>query len=365
MKVKKIQACDMPEALNRIKQELGPDAVILHSRTIEKGGFFGFLTKKQLEVIAAVDPEPTIHKEKKKQPAVIPSNRVEKTNKDQRSIKHTILPLSPKGLPNHTGGPLEKMNHLFYLEGLSEDLKGRVMGEVTKRWYKEDSPEFIDDVSWFKDAMEQVIPEQSFTGTPNRKKFISLVGPTGVGKTTTLAKMASYTLLKEKKSIGFITSDTYRIGAVEQLKTYARILNVPIEVVYTLDDFKKAQQTLADKDAVFIDTAGRNYQDGDFIDQLRHTIDLSEDVETHLVLSLTSKYEDMKLIINQFKKLEPEFVIFTKWDETSSHGSIANVLSDFHLKPSYITTGQDVPDDIQLAKKNSIIDQMAGKYYGS
>ncbi|RNA69577.1 flagellar biosynthesis protein FlhF [Alteribacter keqinensis] len=359
MKVKKYQADDMPEAMIKIKQELGKDAVILHSKTIEIGGFLGFFTKKKLEVIAAADPEPV--KPVKKPLNTAPPAVKEETGDLKMEVAALRNSVTGMHLKTQYPQPLQPLYEVMCGAGLSWELTDTCMNSAVKRWYKEDSPRQPDLRLWMQQILEAEIPDEPFLSVADRKKYINLVGPTGVGKTTTLAKMASHALLHEKKTIGFITTDTYRIAAVEQLKTYARILNVTVEVAYSLEDFKKACEKLADKDVVFIDTAGRNYQDSEYIKQLKSTLDFSSQIETHLVLSLTSKYEDMKEIIDQFKAIGPEYALFTKWDETKSHGAVLNVLSSHNMKVSYITTGQDVPDDIKKADKTGIIEEMVNK----
>ena len=183
-------------------------------------------------------------------------------------------------------------------------------------------------------------------GMSYKKKYINVIGPTGVGKTTTLAKMAAEAVIEKRMKIAFITTDTYRIAAIEQLKTYAGLLNVPVEVVYKMDDFKKAIEKFQDYDHVFIDTAGRNFREKKYVDDLKEIIDFKHQMETYLVLSLTSKEQDMREIISQFASVGIDRFIFTKLDETSSYGSMINVMTEVKIGAAYVTTGQDVPEDI-------------------
>jgi flagellar biosynthesis protein FlhF len=191
-------------------------------------------------------------------------------------------------------------------------------------------------------------------------RIAHFVGPTGVGKTTTIAKLAAEQVLKHKRKVGFITSDTYRIAAVEQLKTYATILNVPLEVVFSPQDLLKAFEKMTDRDIVFMDTAGRNFRNEMYVSELNALLSAENNGETFLVLSLTMKYKDMKAITENFMKFKLDKVLFTKMDETDSYGSIVNLLHDFPIRLSYVTTGQSVPDDIAEAKEEHIVDRILG-----
>ncbi|MGG2201708.1 AAA family ATPase [Paenibacillus validus] len=187
-------------------------------------------------------------------------------------------------------------------------------------------------------------------------RIAHFVGPTGVGKTTTIAKLAAEQVLKHHRKVGFITSDTYRIAAVEQLKTYATILNVPLEVVFSPSDLTKAFDNLKDCDLIFMDTAGRNFRNEMYVSELNALLKSSGKSETFLVLSLTTKYKDMKAITSNFSKFKLHKVLFTKMDETDSYGAILNLVREFGLQISYIANGQSVPDDIRVLQEQFIID---------
>jgi flagellar biosynthesis protein FlhF len=192
------------------------------------------------------------------------------------------------------------------------------------------------------------------------KKYINVVGPTGVGKTTTLAKIAAQAVLKYGKKVAFITTDTYRIAAIDQLKTYAKILNVPLEVTYTIDDFVKAKERFSHFDLILIDTAGRNFRNKQYVEDLKSVIGFDEDLETILVLALTSKYSDMLDIFEQFSSIKINKLIFTKVDETSKYGTIVNLILKNKIGVAYLTNGQNVPDDIFEASPESIANTVFG-----
>ncbi|MGX4586536.1 flagellar biosynthesis protein FlhF [Paenibacillus chitinolyticus] len=193
-------------------------------------------------------------------------------------------------------------------------------------------------------------------------KIVHIVGPTGVGKTTTIAKLAADQVLKQRRKVGLITSDTYRIAAIEQLRTYANILDVPVEVVFSPADLTRALHNLREADVIFMDTAGRNFRNEMYVSELNTLIRHQGTSETILVLSLTSKYSDMKAITANFSKFKVDKVLFTKMDETYSYGAMLNLLDEFPIRLSYVTDGQNVPDDIMVADENRIVDAVLEGY---
>lgn len=196
---------------------------------------------------------------------------------------------------------------------------------------------------------EKFLAERIGDGVQPETRIVYVAGPTGVGKTTTIAKIAAEQLFRNQRKVGFITSDTYRISAVEQLRTYASILNVPMEVVQSPGDMQRALQKLQDCDLILMDTAGRNYRNELLVSELQSLFSHSDQSETYLVLSLTSKSSDMIEIADHFNKYALDKVIFTKMDETGSYGSLFNLLDAHNLRLSYMTNGQNVPDDLLLA----------------
>ncbi|KAA8784647.1 flagellar biosynthesis protein FlhF [Paenibacillus amylolyticus] len=177
-------------------------------------------------------------------------------------------------------------------------------------------------------------------------RIVYVAGPTGVGKTTTIAKLAAEQMFKKQRKVGFITSDTYRISAVEQLRTYASILNVPLEVVQSPGDTQRAISRLENCDLIFMDTAGRNYRNELLVSELQSLLAPVENSETFLVMSMTAKSRDMVQITEHFSKYGLDKVIFTKMDETGTCGPLFNLLHRFPLKLAYVANGQNVPDDL-------------------
>ena len=192
----------------------------------------------------------------------------------------------------------------------------------------------------------------------DKPKIVALVGPTGVGKTTTLAKIAAKFVLEKGVSAALITADTYRISAVEQLKTYSDILGLPIEIVYSPEALQQAIEKHSDKQLILIDTAGRSQYNEFQMKELMGLLKANKDIEKHLVLSSTTKNRDAEEILNRFMPCQPERVIFTKTDETSSLGLIMNLLYKKKIALSYVTNGQSVPDDITPASYTKLVEML-------
>ncbi|WP_350302014.1 flagellar biosynthesis protein FlhF [Peribacillus frigoritolerans] len=377
MKVKKYLAPSMNEAMKRIRAELGSDAVILSSKAVYNGGFLGLFKKRNIEVIAAIDPvsQPiqavTKQKSKKLPSKLDMASHAPEPNEGNREsadllkeiegLKDMIKSLQIYSTDKKYPGKLEKIHEYLTEQEVDISLRSQIMDELLEKWFVFKQQSTDEEVQvWLEEAMLGIL-EKVENGKPGlQKKYINIVGPTGVGKTTTLAKVAAETMLKHDKKVAFITTDTYRIAAIDQLKTYAKILNVPIEVAYNLEDFKRAAERFSHYDFVFIDTAGRNFRNPQYVKDLNEIIHFTDEMETYLVLSLTSKQKDMEDIYRQFAAIPIKQVIFTKADETSTFGQIFNFIHTHKLGAAYITDGQNVPDDIEIATSSQLLKMAIG-----
>lgn len=340
MQIKKYTGKTMSETMAKVKQELGDEAVILNSRQVKKG-WFGLFASQEVEVIAALEKAPLTVKprtEPKLQPKPTP-----------------VLPSAPQPvtpIPEKRRLP----SGLTHIESLlaSESFTNASWEErINELYYTTKSV----------DVVEQYVYDQirsSFFPVPDAMRYVMLVGPTGVGKTTTLAKLAAHYKLDQGMTVGLITTDTYRIAAIEQLKTYAEILNIPVEVAYDFDDFKRAKQLFARKDIVLIDTAGRNFRDEAYVEQFHTHHDFSE-TSLSLVLSLTSKMKDMDMIYRQFESLPLRSLIFTKADETSDIHAMYRMVRESGLPVAWLTDGQEVPDDMAAGDPDILTQKMLEK----
>ena len=207
-----------------------------------------------------------------------------------------------------------------------------------------------------QDALVDMLPPAApLTLTAvDRPTVVAMVGPTGVGKTTTIAKLAANMKLREKKKVGLLTIDSYRIAAVEQIRTYANILKVPLISVMTPSEIKPALQRMADLDLILIDTAGRSQKDELRIAELSQFLQEAAPDQIHLVLSTTSRENTNRQAIEKFAELGARQIIFTKIDEAVGFGVILNVLKTVDMKLSYLTTGQSVPDDIEIGSATRV-----------
>ncbi len=212
---------------------------------------------------------------------------------------------------------------------------------------------------YFHVLLKKLIPVRLEQELPKgRQKVIMLVGPTGVGKTTTLAKLAArYALLEYRYKVGIITLDTYRIGAVEQLFQYAQMMKLPFEDVIDTDDFRKALHNLAYCDIILIDTVGSSQHDKEKIAKIASFLEHAhQPIDVNLVLSASAKYQDLKDAYEKFSFLNIDTLMITKFDETSGFGNIFSLIYETQKPISYFSTGQEVPDDIRTADADFLIE---------
>lgn len=199
--------------------------------------------------------------------------------------------------------------------------------------------------------------------TPGQPKVVFFIGPTGVGKTTTIAKIASRYKVDMGKKVAFLTADTYRIAAAEQLRTYANILDTPLTIIYSAEEMNDAIERVKDYDLVLVDTAGFSHKNDAQRSDMKHlveSLDEEYDKEVYLVLSATTKYKDLVEIADMYHEISDYKMIFTKLDETTTYGNLLNIRLYSGAEVSYVTTGQNVPDDIEMFQSQKIVKQLLG-----
>lgn len=376
MKVKKYIVKNMNEAMAKIRSELGKDAIIVSQRKIRKDGLKGYFTPKLIEVTAALDRynknnetqsmesiKALIYNKQEEQKkalsrkeSFIQKDRNIENREDSNSniIKEVIeMKKMIKELQENKMIDSKEDNEVSsFIDNL--DISAESKKVITEKILEIDSDAEVKEK--FKMALDTIVPE--YEG--KEKKIEILIGPTGVGKTTTIAKLAGRKALLEKKKVGLITIDTYRIGAVEQLKTYSEIMNIPFKVVYSIKEMDEALEELKECDSIFIDTTGRSAKNTMQISELRAYINKIPNKLIHLVISSTIKNKDIKVILNGYGVIEYDSIIITKLDETSNYEILMDVLIDGNKSISYMTLGQSVPDDIKKVSKNFIIDLIVG-----
>lgn len=377
MIIKKFQANTEKEAIMLAKEELGKDAVVMNIKTISPKGIYRLFKKPLVEITAAVD-ENLIYKndrhpaKKRNFPDIIyddeqdksePENEAvlktsaieEKLNNLQSLLEKQIVAKEELEKENGKSKPFNKnlaciqlIYNQLVINEVDEKYANQIINEIEGIFKKDASMDNILSGVYQKIVLKLGQPKV-ITPTQNTPKYVFFIGPTGVGKTTTIAKIASRFKLDEKAKIAFITADTYRIAAVEQLRTYANILGVPLKVVYNEEDIKESRKEFSDYDLIFVDTAGRSHRNKEHRDDLVKLIEAvpKEEREIYLVLSATTKYKDLKAITEVYSEITDYSLIFTKLDETNYVGNILNIRMLTNMPLSYATFGQDVPDDIE------------------
>ncbi|MFA6448758.1 MAG: flagellar biosynthesis protein FlhF [bacterium] len=387
MKVKRYEAPTLQEALLHVKRDLGSDAVILQTRKFNRGGVFGLLGKNMVEVLAATDIE-TASSSGTKTGAAKPrtaagqqaaksraaasaaaqaqenSDAVRDELREVKSALHALLHKSKTDAQEQVE-PYPSAFGDIYLKLLENDVDDTIAQDIIRSIDDSLTAEKKEDEEAVRAALERQLRRLlKVSGavelTGREPKTIAFVGPTGVGKTTTIAKLATIYALSKRKKVGLITADTYRIAAVEQVKVYSEILNIPIKVVYNAEDMKRAVDFFGDRDLILIDTAGRSHLDGDRIKEIRDTLAVCYPLEIHLVMCANTRYKDMLDISERFRPLAYNHLVFTKLDETSTYGSLINVITKCNLGVSYLCYGQNVPGEIQAASAGLLLDLILG-----
>lgn len=353
MKIKKFTALYIQDALKQVKKEMGPDAVILSTKSIINGkGIRGVFNRPAVEITAAIDTE------------YIEPQSFEIKQPYGDALANTIAPVSllsrnregmfkGKQLNNN----LIRLYNIMIYNGIHENLAFHTIREIDEQMSGKDAEDFKKVKETAIDILERFIKVSGVMKRNNNgSNAAAFIGPTGVGKTATIAKLAAYFTIKEGMEIGFISIDTYRIAAVEQLKAYGQILDIPVTIVFSRDELKTALENYRHKDMVLIDTAGRSHKNRVHMDELTDFFCIDIPVSKHLVLSSVAGNNTMMDTIDKFIKFCPDSLIFSKIDEGASFGSILNSSLRFNLPLSYLTNGQVVPDDIKLATRRGIVE---------
>ena len=254
----------------------------------------------------------------------------------------------------------------YYMQLITNQVAEEVAADIVKTLQKQVRPEHLAQPEFVREKLAEQLEKLVPTSGPiSRTKahgphVVALIGPTGVGKTTTLAKLAANLKLREKHRVGLITLDTYRIAAVDQLKRYADIIGSPLRVVNSGEELREAVRAMSDCDFLLIDTAGRSPNDTMKLNELRGLLSVIEPDEVHLVLSSTASESCINLAVSRFSEVRVDKIIFTKIDEAAHVGVVLNVVRKVNKSLSYITTGQDVPDDIEVGRGRRLAQLILG-----
>lgn len=387
METKIYKAKSIRDAVDRIKEEIGPDAMILSTKRIPRdpldpsGHDIFEVTAAPPDYQTNLSPfNSEEHGEKnsdhhldaddqsmssflfRKQSEHNPENETDERwaaiTAELGSIKDILSLINQgSGLPDPLNMHPTCLNLYAKLikSGISEKQAKTFMkkgGAFTKS--NDTAPqEIIQNV--LKEILLSINVLNPFQSQTEKRHLAALIGPTGVGKTTTIAKLAGDFSLKRKKSVGLIAMDGYRIGAVEQLKAYAAIMGLPCLPAVSNEDLHVAAKKMQDKDIILIDTAGQSHLDNNRMKKLGSLLEGNLSISSHLVLSATTGRRNMKEAADKFGVLNPKTCIFTKLDEATQKGIIIDQLLDFKIPVSFVTSGQRVPDDIMVATKKNIL----------
>ena len=398
MIIKKFTAKTEKEAIENARKELGDGVVVMNVKPVKNRGFFAFLKSPLVEVTVALEEESEKYSAAVSAISAIAAGQ----NNVEEPVKSTPVIETPEKRDSNSA--IEEK-----LDSLQSLLEQQLQKPEEEKAEKEEGMEPVKEESetdkfmrLLHDTMlenevdekyaQEIIDEIELINKPNMPfdyalaniyqkmilkfgkssgiepasngiKLVFFIGPTGVGKTTTIAKIASKFRVDEKKKVALLTADTYRIAAAEQLRTYANILEVPFRVIYTVEEISKAMEDFRDYDYIMIDTAGHSHQNStqkDNMCNIIHSVDDKVEKEVHLVLSATTKYRDLISIADSYKELADYKLIFTKLDETTTLGNLLNLRLYTGADLSYVTYGQNVPDDIEDFNPQKTVKRLLG-----
>ncbi len=393
MNMQTFKATTMAQALQQVKTTMGASAVILHTRTYHARFFLGLRRREIVEITAgsgagigrrpaattAYGPGYSRASVRPSAQTTIRTTAENRTQLLQSSVGSNAVML---GLSQEMTQVRQMVNDLLknqrqqqkpqvpqelfdqYLQLIQNQVADELAQSIVKSLQREIRPEYLSRPDFVRDRLaeqiEKLIPT---TGPIMRRKtdgphIVGLIGPTGVGKTTTLAKLAANLKLKEKHRVGLITLDTYRIAAVDQLRRYAEIIGAPLKVVGNAEELRAAVDSMADMAFILIDTAGRSPKDAMKLNELRGLLSAVKPDEVHLVLASTAGQSAVELAVQRFSEVRVDKIIFTKVDEAAHLGVVLNVAAKVNKSLSYVTTGQDVPDDIIEAGRDHLLAKM-------
>ena len=406
MIVKKFQALTEKEAVLKAQEELGSGAVVLNVKTLKQRGIFRLFKKDIVEITAALEEKDFVQKISQNKPRFRnnigtnnPSINIVADEKLDVVSESTILEEKLDSLHNSLRNQLNKESdfekainevtyskqeekmvvkekensnfkflQLIYTKLIDNDVDEKyanlIISEIEGSLKKESNIDSLLAGVYQKIILKLGEPKPIVLG--KKPKVAFFIGPTGVGKTTTIAKIASTFKLEHQTKVAFITADTYRIAAVEQLNTYASIINCPVDVVYSADEIEECLRLYESYDLILVDTAGRTHKSDE---QMTEVIDLLKkaantkdiyDIEVFLTLSITTKYKDLVKITEAYKDVEDYKLIFTKLDETCCLGNILNLKLLTNAPLSYTTSGQNVPTDIEVINEQGLAKQLLG-----
>jgi flagellar biosynthesis protein FlhF len=388
MNVKTYRARSMQEALAMVRRDLGPRASVLHTREVRPRALARlFGSQRMIEVVASASVSVPSRLPKKcgAQAAIVPPTQVGIALDAMPQIRPSNDPSARAAASlqlyahlndlqarvddlvcrtGHTGrGDLPDDLFRLFADLIEADISEEMARGLIERVRRQSSGDELEAGN-LKERLVQLIQDEIPIAGPiqvsSRRRLVALVGPTGVGKTTTIAKLAANFRLREKRRVGLITVDTYRIAAVEQLRTYADIIDLPMEIVATPREMHQAVARMSDLDLILMDTAGRSPRDEVKIQELKSILAEATPDEVHLVLSSVASAGSLAKTAEQFATVGTTALLLTKLDEAASLGNLLSLLRASRLPLSYLTHGQNVPDDITPADNGTLARAILG-----
>lgn len=398
MIIMKFQGKTEAEAVENAKKELGSNVVIMNVRNVKRKGILGFLMRQMVEVTVALEEEPErVQAPRREEPAltpiapgsitnalkdILPQEPAKENKADERDSSvieekldnlHILLEQqfqkpeeAKEDFEEEKESEMERFMKLLYNTMLSNEISEQYANQIIDEVEKNSKPNIPFDYALANIYQKMVLKfgkPVEITPAENGPKVVFFIGPTGVGKTTTIAKIASRFSVEQGKKVALLTTDTYRIAAAEQLRTYANILDVPFRVIYSREEVENALRDFKDCDFILVDTAGHSHQNKEQKEAMREfilSVDGKAEKEVFLVLSATTKYRDMVSIADSYSEISGYRLIFTKLDETTTLGNLLNLKLYTGAALSYVTYGQNVPDDIEVFNPQKTVKQLLG-----
>lgn len=409
MIIKKFQGKTEEEAVEAAKKELGNGIVIMNVKNVKRKGIFAFFCPGMVEVTVALEDDKDVFVKKPGEIAsvlkggsststgnkislsaggvgtdniekkldslqILLENQLKKQEEEKLETngsaggekKETSVEPAAESVTKEQNSEQEKFIRLLYNTMIDNEVDEKYANQILAEIEKNKKPNHPMDyilAGVYQRLILKCGKTVGITPAENGPKVVAFVGPTGVGKTTTIAKVASRYVVEEKKKVALLTADTYRIAAAEQLRTYANILEVPFRVIYTEEEVKQAIQDFKEYDYIFLDTTGHSHQNEEQITKTKAFLDTVGDVaqkDVFLVLSATTKYEDLLKIAKNYKTITEYQLIFTKLDETTTVGNLLNVKLYTDVPIAYVTNGQNVPNDIEKFNPQKMVKQLLG-----
>jgi flagellar biosynthesis protein FlhF len=373
----------MSAALAEVKSSMGPGAVILHTRTFSKARWLGLRKQEVVEITAGRNVRVADRPSTKSAPPAPARNTAHSRRQllDSPAGQGAMMVGLTRELTNLKGMVKDLVDDVnrrrspqvpeefleYYSRLVANQVSPELATEIVQTIYRQIRPEHARQADFVREKLAEQVERMLPTAGPiartksNGPHIVALIGPTGVGKTTTIAKLAANLQVRQHHRVGLITIDTYRMAAIDQLRKYATIIGTRLRAIGTPEDLSDVVRSMSDCDYILIDTAGRSPNDSLKLNELKTFMDAAKPDEVHLVLSTTASQQCVELAVDRFSATRVDKLLFTKLDEAAHVGVVLNVVRKVNKGLSYVTTGQDVPDDIEVGDGRRLARMILGQ----